>query len=328
MSVKHKKKRMQKINQMLLEMASGNFFYRLERSDENDNIEALSVVLNMLSEEIQESFLHQGYANSKGITKHIVQMCFMLDEHGVIQMINQKTSILLSHLYGNIIDKPFESFLTKASKNKWHQIWETIQQKDFYDTSLELTFVTKEKLFLPNHCYITTSKGKKEAPRKTLITVIHHSKYYLELEKNLKKSVVKFNNIPGDALQNSSRNSQKQKLILTYEDIRKLREGHDIIINNLDKELPSIKDFALQLGTNEFKLKYGFKELYGTTVYRFLVQERLRKAKMLTQYSDIPLKSIAHMTGFKSIPHFSRTFKKRYGYAPSALRKKALKEGN
>lgn len=211
---------------------------------------------------------------------------------------------------------------------KWQHIRKVIQRKNFYDTSLELSFVTKDKLLLPNHCYITTFKGNKEAQGKTLVTVIHHCKGYLELEKNLKQSVIKFKNKQEQSFQGKTLKSQKQKLRLSYHDIGKLRKGHDIIINNLEKELPSIKDFALQLGTNEFKLKYGFKELYGTTVYRFLIQERLRKAKMLTQHSDMPLKSIAHMTGFKSIPHFSRTFKKRYGYAPSALRKKSLKEAD
>ncbi|MCG2462575.1 AraC family transcriptional regulator [Flavobacteriaceae bacterium F89] len=320
------KKRMQRISHMLLEMAAGNFFYRLDRSDKNDNVEALVIVLNMLAEEIQESFLHQGYVNSQGTTKQIVQMCFMLDEDAIIRMINQRASTILSTLYSNIIDRSFDSFLTNDSKNKWEKLWKTLNGKDFYDTSIELTFVTREKLLLPNQCYITTFKREKEVQRKTLVTVFHYSNGYRELEKNLKQSVVKFRNKHGQYFQGPSNQPIKQKLRLSYEDIRKIREGHNIIINNLDKELPSIKDFAHQLGTNEFKLKYGFKELYGTSVYRFLVQERLRKAKMLVQYSDMALKSIAHMTGFKSDPHFSRAFKKQYGFPPSELRKRSLKD--
>ena len=103
--------------------------------------------------------------------------------------------------------------------------------------------------------------------------------------------------------------------------MRKIREGRDLIMNNLENELPSLKEFAHQLGTNEFKLKYGFKQLYGTSVYRFLLQERLRKSKMLIQHTDHSIKTIAYQTGFKSIPHFSRVFKKTFGYTPTALRK-------
>lgn len=319
MSARKEKKRMQRINQMLLEMAGGNFFFRLDRSEKNDNVEALVIVLNMLAEEIQESFVHQGYVNSRGMSKPIVQMCFMLDENGIIQMINQKTSTILSHFYGDIIEKPFNSFLTGDSKIKWQNIWKILQERDFYDTSIELTFITNEKLLLPNECYITTFKKKKEAQRKTLITVIHYSKVYREQEKKLKQSVIKFTDLHGP-----TKELQKPKSKLSYGDIEKIREGHNMIRNNLVKEFPSIKDFAHQLGTNEYKLKYGFKELYGISVYRFLNQERLRKAKMLVQYSNIPLKSVGHMTGFKSNPHFSRAFKEHYGYAPIELRKKSL----
>lgn len=103
MSINNKKKRVKRINQMILEMAGGNFFYRLAQSKKNDNIEALAVILNMFAEEIQESFLHQGYVNSKGTIKHIVQMSFVLDEHDIVQMVNQKTCTILSMLRDDII---------------------------------------------------------------------------------------------------------------------------------------------------------------------------------------------------------------------------------
>lgn len=316
--------RMGRINQMLLEMASGNFFFRLPRSDEKDSLEALVLMLNMLAEEIQESLIHQGYVNSKGITKHIVHLCFMLDSKGIIRMINQKASTHLSFLYADIIGKSFDFFLDESSKLKWSESWKLIKKKIFYDTSIELSFVTKGKLLLPNTCYITTFRGSNEKQRKTLITVVHHSKDYHELEKDLKHGVVQFKE--QEKSDPSSIKKQKPKLRLSYNDIRKLREAHAIIINNLEQNLPSLKDFALQLGTNEFKLKYGFRELYGTSVYRYQKNERLRKAKMLIQYSDITFESIAFKTGFKSYPHFTRAFKERYSFSPRELRKKTLKD--
>ena len=173
---------------------------------------------------------------------------------------------------------------------------------------------------VPSACYITTFKSEDSKMKKTLVTVVHHSNDRDRLEKELKRSVTTSKKKKG----NNDTHSKKPKLRLSFEDIKKLSKGRDIIINNLEKDFPSLKDFALQIGTNEFKLKYGFKELYGTSVYRFLKNERLRKSKMLVQYSDLHIKTIAHMTGFKSIPHFSRSFKKQYGYTPSALRKKSL----
>lgn len=317
---------MQRINHMLLEMASGNFFYRLERSSKNDNLESISISLNMLAEEIQEAMLHQGYANSNSTIVAIIQMSFVIDEDGLIEMANQQACNILSVLHTDIIGKPLDVFLEEMSKTIWNNTWNVIKQKEFHDMSLELKFKTKSSMVIPKICYITTFKGKNSDQSKTLITVIHHSKSQDNLENDLKQRVIQFSSNQNQLSENAQINPQKPKIRLSFEDIRKISQGRDIIINNLENELPSLKDFALQLGTNEFKLKYGFKELYGTTVHRFLMEERLRKSKMMIQFTDQSLKSIAHMTGFKSISHFSRTFKKRYEYAPSELRKKSLNQ--
>lgn len=82
---KIKKKRLKEIEKMLIEMSVGNFFYRIERSLKNDKIEALVITLNMMAEEIQEAMVHQGYANSHGTIKHIVQMSFIIDDSDLIQ---------------------------------------------------------------------------------------------------------------------------------------------------------------------------------------------------------------------------------------------------
>ncbi|WP_166962502.1 helix-turn-helix domain-containing protein [Yeosuana marina] len=327
---KRKKERIHQINHMLLEMANGNFFYRLERSMNKDSLEALSVTLNMLAEEIQEVMIHQGFANTNDTIKHIVQMSFILDSEGIINMVNKHACTLLTIEYDDIIGIPFESLLTESSQTTWKKAWKTQlkNQNIVSDTSLVLTFKTKENLLIPNPCYLTTFQNKTTKERNILITVIHHSKSQFELESDLKQRVIQF-------MDNSKQSNKtpitplKQKLRLSFDDIKKLREGHDFIINNLDKKLPSLKEFALQLGTNEFKLKYGFKELYGTSVYRFLLEERLKKSQLLIQYTDMPLKQIAHTIGFKSFPHFSKTFKDRFGFSPKILRKKYLeKNGN
>lgn len=312
--------RMQVINQMLLEMASGNFFFRIQRSSEKGDIEALIVTLNMLAEEIQETIVHQGYANTHQTILDIVQMSFILDAKETVLMVNQQTCNILSRLHDDIVGSNFKNLLTNHSVAKWSVIWKQLKKKEIFDTSIELQFKSKGDLIIPKIAYISTFCDNVNKSNKTLITVIHHSSFRNQLDENLKQRVIR------DDKGNSknTEKSNKPKIRLSFEDIRKIREGHDIIINNLESDFPSLKDFALQIGTNEFKLKYGFKELYGTTVHRFLMQERLRNAQMMIQYSDVSLKSIAYKVGFKSMPHFSRSFKKRYGYSPSALRKNSI----
>ncbi|MCK0135296.1 AraC family transcriptional regulator [Arenibacter sp. S6351L] len=310
--------RMQQIQHMLLEMAGGNFFYRLETSDRNDNVEALAIVLNMLAEEIQESFYHQGYVSSKGTTEHLVQMCFLLDGEGLVQMANQKACTILSKLHGHIVQKPFSELLTETSKTDWDQKWKSLRKKSFYDMTLPLSFMTNENLVVPNRCHITAIKSERDGSHNILITVVHTTTgRTFGKERNQTAISSDLNN------QISHKNRTKPKVKLSYEDIRKIREGRDMILNNLQMDLPNLKDLAHQLGTNEFKLKYGFKELYGTTVFKYLVQERLRKAKTLVQYTQLNFKSIAKMVGFKSAPHFTRAFKEQFEHSPKIFREKA-----
>ena len=302
-----------KINKMLLEMASGNFFYRVERDNEEDSLASMALVLNMLAEEIQESLIHEGFATSNGVAKHIIQLCFVLNGKGIVKYVNQKACSILSYLRSDLLEKNFNELLDEPSKKRWAKTLKKLNRNVFYDTSLELCFVSKGGLLLNNTCHISTAVSNTKEKKQIWITVVHYSKNLKEVKSIKKENSMLLNN--GESY--VSRNRPK----LSFEDIRKIREGHNLILNNLDRDLPSLKEFAHQLGTNEFKLKYGFKQLYGTTVYRFLLRERLRKARMLIQHTDFNIKTIAYQTGFKSIPHFSRVFKKNYGHPPSELRK-------
>lgn len=304
---------LEKINKMLLEMAGGNFFYRLERGNDQDSLASMGLVLNMLAEEIQESLIHEGYTNSSGVVKHLIQLCFVLDRKGIIKSVNKSTCSVLSYLHKDLLDKTFDTFLDEPSAKRWAKTLKKLNNNDFYNTSLELCFVSKEGLLLPNTCHISVAEADAKANDHIWVTVALYT-------KDLKERVV-IEKSKGATPDEGESKIPKNRPKLSFEDIRKIREGHDLILNNLESDLPSLKEFAHQLGTNEFKLKYGFKQLYGTTVYRFLLKERLRKAKMLIQHTDFNIKTIAYRTGFKSIPHFSRVFKKTYGHPPSELRK-------
>ena len=308
---------------MLLEIAGGNFFYRLDRLGENDSIEGVEMALNMLAEEIQEQLPYKSFVNSKENIKHIVQMSFLLDADGYIQKVNAKTCIFLQAQYEDIVGKPFETFLQKDSKKKWRETLKSLQKKDLFDTALDLDIKTNQQLLIPNSAYITTYRGKQKKEPTIQVTIVLHKKVQSELEKELKKKVLDFSKKKESKRSSVLKKSKKQNLILSYEDINKLKKAHNRIVANPEKNLPTLKKFALELGTNEFKLKYGFKKLYGISVHQFLLNERFRKIILLVQFSDLSLKHIASMTGFKSYPHFSRTFKKRYGYSASSLRKRS-----
>src|SRR5690606_40191990 len=136
--------------------------------------------------------------------------------------------------------------------------------------------------------------------------------------------ILKISDSQGQVRQMEDKKGERKKVRLTQDDIRMIEDARSLMLSDLAKDFRPLKEFALQLGTNTFKLKYGFKELYGISVYRFLRNERLRKAKVLVQYGDEPFKIIAQLCGFKSVPHFSRIFKKEFGHTPTELRGKTF----
>jgi len=75
---------------------------------------------------------------------------------------------------------------------------------------------------------------------------------------------------------------------------------------------------------NEFKLKDGFKYLFGQTVHEFVFNERMQKALHLLTETKMEIKKISDACGYKSYSHFSAAFKRKFGYYASNIKHKAL----
>jgi AraC-like DNA-binding protein len=83
---------------------------------------------------------------------------------------------------------------------------------------------------------------------------------------------------------------------------------------------PTLESIAREVGINVYKLKTGFKALFGQSVFSYLREERLTLAYGEILKNKNSLTDIAYQTGFASISHFSDAFKNRYGISPSQLR--------
>ncbi|BAV06551.1 helix-turn-helix transcriptional regulator [Filimonas lacunae] len=82
---------------------------------------------------------------------------------------------------------------------------------------------------------------------------------------------------------------------------------------------PSLTQLATIAGTNTFKLKNGFKELYNNTVFGYLNEAKLKRSKDLLR-AGIAIKEVASQLGYSSVQHFSTAFKKQYGFTPAQAR--------
>lgn len=112
----------------------------------------------------------------------------------------------------------------------------------------------------------------------------------------------------------STTRSAAGKSKLKKEEVERMYQAQYIILNNLDSPC-SLIDLAHQVGTNEAYLKRHFKEVFGNTVFGYLQNIKMNKAReMLADGSSVA--EVAHYMGYKYSVHFTRAFKKFFGYPP------------
>ncbi|WP_111309842.1 helix-turn-helix domain-containing protein [Confluentibacter sediminis] len=306
------KTRLEKIRRHLLQLAKGNFSTLIERSEKNDELEALIVLINMTTEEIRDSFLHQGYVNFHDSYLLTIQILFVLDETFKIEVVNDNCINYLGLEKEDVLNKPFHVLLSKESQTQWKALKKGIATSPLKEQSLQLSFITSENLLRPAYCKVIHFTNDPLLRGKTIVTTLDMTKTRKFDEDAMQKRV--------QTQWLLSKGTKANKTFLQLSDIDNIRAIGEYIKSHLEEELPSLKDIALIFGTNEFKLKKGFKELYGMTVFLFLKEERLRKAHVMVDHSNKSFKEIAKMVGFKSATHFSREFNIRYGYRPKKLR--------
>ena len=106
---------------------------------------------------------------------------------------------------------------------------------------------------------------------------------------------------------------------LAGKDIEKMYEVRELLIKKMSHS-HSLRTLASAVGTNEFTLKKGFKEIFGKTVFQYLNELKMNHAKEKLINDDLSVSEISAMVGYKNPQHFSTAFKKHYGVTPIALK--------
>ncbi|MEM1408231.1 MAG: AraC family transcriptional regulator, partial [Bacteroidota bacterium] len=103
-------------------------------------------------------------------------------------------------------------------------------------------------------------------------------------------------------------------------DKQKLIEAKELITTKIDNP-PTIIELSELVGINEYKLKKGFKELFGTTIFGYTHSLRMSLAKKLLLGTEKTAQEIAYEAGYSSPQHFSKAFKNTFGVSPNSIRK-------
>jgi AraC-like DNA-binding protein len=112
----------------------------------------------------------------------------------------------------------------------------------------------------------------------------------------------------------------KDPFIKSPADKEKLVAVRDLINQRLDSP-PNLSEIARTVGLNEFKLKRGFKEMFRTTVFGYLTEQRLLLARQTLLDTRKTAAEIAYELGYSTPQHFNNAFKRRFGDTPDAIRR-------
>lgn len=103
--------------------------------------------------------------------------------------------------------------------------------------------------------------------------------------------------------------------LVDEENVAKLKKAKDIIIAQM-AEPPTLQELSDSIGLSLKKLKEGFKQIYGDTVYSFLFDYKMEVARKLLESGDYNVNEVGLKVGYSTASHFIAAFKKKYGTTP------------
>ena len=103
--------------------------------------------------------------------------------------------------------------------------------------------------------------------------------------------------------------------LVDEENIRKIRKAKSIIIERMS-EPPSLESLSSEIGLSLKKLKEGFKQIYGDTVYSYLLDHKMEEARRMLASQKYNVNEVGLKLGYSTASHFIAAFKKKFGTTP------------
>lgn len=103
--------------------------------------------------------------------------------------------------------------------------------------------------------------------------------------------------------------------LVDEQNVLKIRKAKEIIISRM-AEPPSLQELANEIGLNIKKLKEGFKQIYGDSVFSFLFDYKMEHARRLLETNQFNVNEVGIQIGYSTASHFIAAFKKKFGTTP------------
>ncbi|KAA1187663.1 AraC family transcriptional regulator [Paenibacillus sp. FSL E2-8871] len=102
---------------------------------------------------------------------------------------------------------------------------------------------------------------------------------------------------------------------LSRDDMESLRLAKEILQRDY-LHPPTLAGLSRIICLNEFKLKKGFKEIFGYTVHAYVIEQRMQRAQQLLEHGNMTVSEAASRVGYVNVSHFSAAFRKKFGVRP------------
>jgi AraC-like DNA-binding protein len=110
-------------------------------------------------------------------------------------------------------------------------------------------------------------------------------------------------------------NAEQCPFLIDEDNVLKIKKAKEIIIAKM-AEPPGLQELADEIGLNLKKLKMGFKQIYGDTVYGFLFDHKMEYARKLLDSGSYNVNEVGLKIGYSTGSHFIAAFKKKFATTP------------
>ena len=109
-----------------------------------------------------------------------------------------------------------------------------------------------------------------------------------------------------------------EKYQIKPDDLKKIEHAREVLDAGY-RYPPTIIELSKITALNEFKLKRGFKEYFGITIYGYVTRLRMEEAKRLILEERMSIGQVAAAVGFNHQSHLTDAFKRYFGILPSEV---------
>lgn len=100
---------------------------------------------------------------------------------------------------------------------------------------------------------------------------------------------------------------------------QRLLRARDVLLADL-QQAPTLPEIASETGLTLLRLKRGFRQLFGHSVYGLFQHERMHEARRQLETDELGVSQVASRLGYTNMSHFAAAFRKQFGFNPSALK--------